>query len=59
MQLSSISRKPLIGCHTAKHLCMKLEYYGIREVILYTLHWLENFLSGRSQQVANIGRLLW
>ena len=31
-----------------KCLCMKLEYYGIRGT---ALHWLENFLSVRTQQV--------
>ena len=31
-----------------KHLCMKLEHYGIRGS---TLLWLENFLSDRTQQV--------
>ena len=31
-----------------KHLCMKLEHYGIRGP---ALHWLENFLSDRTQQV--------
>ena len=31
-----------------KRLCMKLEHYGIRGPVL---HWLENFLSDRTQQV--------
>ena len=29
-------------------LCMRLDYYGIRN---YTLHWIKDFLSGRTQQV--------